>query len=84
MLCELWDLKDEVDNSPFSVTCFDEILNKKSQNCELDLRNRYWDVNNKTAQLRFWTSSFMGHSTHKDILENLESCIEGLDIIKIA
>ena len=24
----------------------------------------------------FWTSSFIGHSTHKDILENFESCVE--------
>ena len=27
-------LKVEVNNSPFIVTCFDESLNKKTQNCE--------------------------------------------------
>ena len=43
-------LKIEVNKSPFIVTCFDESLNKKTQNCELDLQVRYWDVNNKRVQ----------------------------------
>ena len=30
-------MKAEVNNSPFIVTCFDESLNKKAQNCELAL-----------------------------------------------
>ena len=30
-------LKTEVNNSPFIVTCSDESLNKKAQNCELAL-----------------------------------------------
>ena len=30
-------LKAEVNNSPFIVTCFDESLNKRAQNCELAL-----------------------------------------------
>ena len=49
----------------------------------LDLHVRCWDVNNR-AQTRFWTSSFMGHASHKDILENFESCVEGLDVIRMA
>ena len=76
-------LKTEVNDSPFIVACFDESLNQKTQNCELDLHIRYWDVNNKRSQTRFWTSAFMGHSTHKDILENFESCVQGLDITKL-
>ena len=45
--------KVEVNNSTFIVTCFDEDLNKKPQNCELHLPIRYWDVNKKRAQTRF-------------------------------
>ena len=48
------------------MTCFEESLNKKPQICGLDLPGRYWDVNNKRAQTRFWTRSFMGNFTHKD------------------
>ena len=77
-------LKLELNNSPFIVTCFDEDFNKKPQNRELHLHVRYWDVNKKRAQTRFWTSSFVWHSTHKDILENLESCVEGLDVTKMS
>ena len=91
MLCELRDyqyfkelLKVKVNNLPFIVTCFDESLDEKTQNCELHLHARYWDVNKERAQTRFWTSSFMWHSTLKDILENFESCVEGLDVTKMA
>lgn len=65
------------------MSCFDGSLNKKPQNCELDLHIRYWDVNNKRAQTRFWIRSFMGYSTLKDI-ENFESFVEGLDVTRMA
>ena len=76
-------LKVEVSNSPFIVSCFVKSLNKKTQNYDLDLHDQYRDVNNESLK-RFWTRSLMGHSTHKDILENFESCVEGLDVTKMA
>ena len=75
-------VKFEVNNLPFIVTCFDESLNKKTQYCELYLHVRYWDVNNKRAQ-------GFGQVVLWDILpiktlENFESCVERLDVTKMA
>ena len=63
--------KAKVNNSPFLVTFFKESLNKKTDNCELDLYVCYWDVNNKRAQKKFWASSLTGHSTLKDNIRKL-------------
>ena len=41
-------MKVQVNNSPFIVTCFDESLNKKTRNFELDLHTHYWDANNES------------------------------------
>ena len=53
------------------MTFFKESLNKKTDNCELDLYVCYWDVNNKRAQKKFWASSLTGHSTLKDNIRKL-------------
>ena len=55
------------------VVCFDEVLNKIVQKCQMDNTIRYYDNDiNKVASCYF-SSSFLGSSSAKDILE---SCLE--------
>ena len=54
-------LVNDVNRSKFLSVCFDESLNQITQTCQMDITVRFWDVN--IVQVRYWDSSFMGHTT---------------------
>ena len=66
---------DKVKDDCF-VLLFDESLNKKVQQKQLDIYLRFWNGNE--VQSRYFTSIFMGHARAVDIEEDLKKGIESL------
>lgn len=62
------ELIQGVNKSNFVSVGFDESLNSITQSCQMDLTVRYWDVNK--VQVRYYDSSFLGHTTANDLLSN--------------
>eukprot|EP00731_Ephydatia_muelleri_P000477 Em0001g477a len=58
------------------VLLFDESLNKKVQQKQLDIYLHFWNGNE--VQSRYFTSIFMGHARAVDIEEDLKKGIESL------
>ena len=71
-------LTERVEKSEIFVI-FDESLNDSNQTCQMDFIIRFWDHSEQKAQVRFWSLSYLGHSTHSDLLGNFNSCIDGVD-----
>ena len=67
-------LTEKVKKSEIFLISFDESLNDSNKKCHMDSIIRFWD-----HPKQFWSSSYLGHSTHSDLLENFNSCIDGLD-----
>ena len=70
-------LVENVNKSKYLSIGFDESLNKITQNCQMDLTLRYWDVNQ--VQVRYWDSSFLGHTTAIDLLDNFNEAAESIN-----
>ena len=75
-------LKDGITKSDCYVVSFDESLNDITQTCQMDILIRYWDSND-SVKVRYWTSSFLGHSTHSDLLKHFNESLSGLDLSKM-
>ena len=71
-------LKDGVGKSDCYVVSFDESLNDITQTCQMDILIRYWDINDN-VKVRYWRYSFLGHSTHSDLLKHFNESLSGLD-----
>ena len=54
--------------SECSVVCFDESLNSKTQNCEIDVQIRFFDAKDIKFKTRYLDSQCLGHSTHSDLI----------------
>ena len=76
-------LKLEVSKSPFVVVMFDESLNDVLQLSEMVIVLRYWDDNANRVQVRYWHSTFLGHTTHQDLLRGFEEGLSGVDMSKV-
>ena len=72
-------LTEKVQKSEIFAISFDENLNDSNQKCQMDSIIRFWDHSEQQAQVRFWSSSYLGHCTHSDLLENFNPCIDSLD-----
>ena len=44
---------------------------------------RYWDSEANLVKVRFWNSSYLGHGTHKDVLEKFENSLTGFNPSKM-
>ena len=44
---------------------------------------RYWDVNNSKVQVRYWDSTFLGHSAANDLLQHFNDSVESINPSKI-
>ena len=62
---------------------FDESLNKTTQNSEMDLVIRYWNVDENKVESRHWNSSFLGHATHQDLFMHFETAFEDINVTKL-
>ena len=76
-------LKGSVNNSDCYTVLFDESLNRISQTCQMEILLRYWDNIAKMVKVWFWNSSYLGHATHKDLLEGFNSSVSDLYLSKM-
>ena len=60
-------LVEDVDRSKFLSVDFNESLNYVTDICQMHIAVRFWDVNR--VQVRYWDSSFMGHTTANYLLQ---------------
>ena len=63
-------LVNEAKKTPCNVMPFDKSLNEKRLGCHMDQLVRFWDILSNQVKLCYWDSSFIGHSTATDILDN--------------
>ena len=66
-------LSDSLQKSNIHVFCFDESLNEVTQTCEMDMYITYWNGNSNAVNVRYYGSSFLGHTTHQDLLHHFNS-----------
>jgi hypothetical protein len=71
-------LMDCVNKAPVYVVCFDESLNKVTQEKQMDCHVRYYD-----CATRFITSSFLGHAKASDLNEAFQDNCKRLDPQKL-
>ena len=76
-------LSEDLGSADFLSVCFDESLNKATQNCEMDLVLRYWDNIENKVQVRYWNSMFMGHGAASDLFAKFNECLKGIDLTKL-
>ena len=62
---------------------FDESLNEVTQTSEMDLYVRFWDVNANRVKNRYFGSSFLGHTTSKDLLTHFNDVVKDLEPSKL-
>ena len=56
------------------MVSFDESLNDITQTCQMEILIRYWDINDN-VKVRYWRYSFLGHSTHSDLLKHFNESV---------
>ena len=67
-------MTEDLGSADFLSVCFDESLNKTTQNCEIDL----------VLQVRYWNSMFMGHgATASDLFVKFNEGLKGIDLTKL-
>ena len=76
-------LKDNVNNSNCYTVLFDESLNRISQTSQMDILLRYWDTTAKMVKIQICNSSYLGHGTHKELLESYNRSVSDLDLLKM-
>ena len=60
-------LRKNIDKAEYVVVSFDESLNHTTQSCQMDLLLRYWDNHDQQVKVRYWDSTFLTHTTNKDL-----------------
>jgi len=63
--------------------CFDESLNKVTQEKQMDCHVRYYDCATHQVTTRFITSSFLGHAKASDLKEAFQDNCKRLDPQKL-
>ena len=76
-------LNIQIDNAVYVVVGFDESLNKVTQTCQMDLNVRYWDPVDHRVKVRYYDSTFLGHSKNTDLLSHYNDAIMRIDSSKI-
>ena len=49
----------------------------------MDLYLRYWDVNDNHVKVRYYGASFLGHTTHQDLLAHFTDVVKELEQPKL-
>ena len=68
-------LVEDVNSSKFVSVGFNE--NLITQTCQMDITVRFCGVNR--VQVRYWYSSFMGHTTANDLLQHFTNMAEPMN-----
>ena len=66
-------LNDAIGRSDVYTYLFDESLNEVTQSSEMDRHVRLWNADSSQVQFRYFSSSFLGHTGHLDLLNHLET-----------
>ena len=73
-------LKDGITKSDCYVVSFHESLNDITETFQIV---RYWTDVSYMSDVRYWTSSFLGHSTHSDLLKHFNESLSGLHLSRM-
>ena len=76
-------LVDAIGRSDVCKCSFDESLNKVTQSSEMDLYVRFWNADSNQVQSRYFGSSFLGHTTHLDLLTHFRDLAKDLNPSKL-
>ena len=49
----------------------------------MDILIQYWDSNDSVKVKYYWTSSFLVHSSHSNLLKHFNESLSGLDLSKM-
>ena len=71
-------LNEEISKSAIYSLSFDESLNKTTQECEMDLRIRFWGETVNDVNVRYLGSSFFRHATAKDLSKQFKEITKSL------
>ena len=63
-------LETKLLKSDYIVVSFDESLNERTQNCQMDIVVRFWNPDENRVEVRYWDSQFLGYAVHMDISIN--------------
>ena len=58
-------------------------MNSITQTNQMDCLIKYWDSEANLVKVWFWNFLYLGHRTHKDVLEKFENSLAGLNPSKI-
>ena len=64
--------------------CFDEAFNEISKKGQMDIVIRFWDSSTNKVCSRYLSSSFMGHSTAENIMNNFLEASSGMNLCNLA
>lgn len=79
----LHELQRMCDKCAYIVVGFDESLNKIVQKSQMDVFIRFWDSEIDQVCSRYYSSSFLGHSTSADLLRSFLEATDGINLKKI-
>ena len=69
--------------SPYYSTSFDEILNKVTQQEQMDIYVTFWNSDRKRVESRYFETDFMEHTTANDLLNFFQSKLELFSAAKL-
>ena len=68
-------LVESIKLSECYVVCFDESLNNETQNCEMDVLIRFFDVKGNKVKTCYLDSQYLGHSMHSDLIRDYNEAV---------
>jgi len=77
------ELKQILKTCEVCVVCFDESLNRVVQRGQMDLVVRFYDANVNQVITKYFTSTFLGHATAKDLLIKFCEAMQDVPLCKI-
>ena len=76
-------LNHGISKSAIYSLSFDESLNKRSQECEMDLLIRFWDETDNDVKVRYLISSFFWHGIVKNLSKQFKEITKSLVSTKV-
>ena len=72
----------QVSELEWLAVCYNERLNKVTQESEMDLVLRFWDSYKNKFQVRYWDLMFLRHATAAELLKKINDGLAGLVLSK--
>ncbi|KAH6933564.1 hypothetical protein HPB50_016336 [Hyalomma asiaticum] len=68
---------------PYLAVCFDEALNKVTEQQQMDVLIRHWDAADDRVRTRYLTSCFLGHTCAEDLASSFRKAVQEIKGAKI-